>query len=77
MPPTSLDHDTHGLLRPECITHWLGVELILHAGDVGGREIIAELSLIAPVQLWPATVTTPGPAVSRWRWTRFRNVRVQ
>lgn len=27
-----------------------GVELILHAGDVGGKEILDELELIAPVR---------------------------
>ena len=27
-----------------------GVELILHAGDVGGQEILDELALIAPVR---------------------------
>jgi hypothetical protein len=41
--------DTHGLLRPDVHTALAGVELILHAGDVGGEEILAELELIAPV----------------------------
>ena len=42
--------DTHGLLRADVHTALKGVELILHAGDVGGDEIIAELELIAPVR---------------------------
>lgn len=42
--------DTHGLLRPQVHTALAGVELILHAGDVGGDEILDELSIIAPVQ---------------------------
>ena len=42
--------DTHGLLRPGVHDALAGVELILHAGDVGGPEILAELALIAPVQ---------------------------
>lgn len=42
--------DTHGLLRPSVHTALAGVELILHAGDVGGNEILAELELIAPVR---------------------------
>jgi putative phosphoesterase len=42
--------DTHGLLRPEVHAALAGVDLILHAGDVGGAEIIDELALIAPVQ---------------------------
>ena len=41
--------DTHGLLRPEVHEALKGVELILHAGDVGGDEILDELSIIAPV----------------------------
>ena len=41
--------DTHGLLRPDVHTALAGVELILHAGDVGGDEILLELALIAPV----------------------------
>ena len=52
MPPRiviGLISDTHGLLRPEVHTALAGVELILHAGDVGGNEILDELRIIAPV----------------------------
>lgn len=42
--------DTHGLLRPRVHEALAGVELILHAGDVGGQEILDELALIAPVR---------------------------
>jgi putative phosphoesterase len=42
--------DTHGLLRPDVHRALAGVELILHAGDVCGDEILDELALIAPVQ---------------------------
>jgi putative phosphoesterase len=42
--------DTHGLLRAGVHQALSGVELILHAGDVGGDEILDELALIAPVQ---------------------------
>jgi uncharacterized protein len=41
--------DTHGLLRPEAVEALRGVDLILHAGDVGGPEILAQLKTIAPV----------------------------
>jgi len=41
--------DTHGLVRPDVHTALAGVELILHAGDVGGDDILDELQLIAPV----------------------------
>lgn len=40
--------DTHGLLRPDVHDALKGVELILHAGDVGGEEILHELRTIAP-----------------------------
>lgn len=42
--------DTHGLLRPGVHAALTGVELILHSGDVGGSDILEELSLIAPVK---------------------------
>ena len=41
--------DTHGLLRPDVFTALAGVDLILHAGDVGGDAILDELAAIAPV----------------------------
>jgi len=41
--------DTHGLLRASVHEALKGVSLILHAGDVGGEEILEELRMIAPV----------------------------
>lgn len=41
--------DTHGLLRPQAIQALRGSEHIVHAGDVGAREILEELEAIAPV----------------------------
>jgi hypothetical protein len=41
--------DTHGLLRPEAQRALLGVELIIHAGDVGAPEVLTQLKRIAPV----------------------------
>jgi putative phosphoesterase len=41
--------DTHGLVRPGVHDALEGVELILHAGDVGGSSILDELRMIAPV----------------------------
>jgi len=40
--------DTHGLLRPEAINALQGVELIIHAGDIGKPEILDQLEKIAP-----------------------------
>lgn len=42
--------DTHGLLRPEAVEALRGVELILHAGDVGGSSILRELRYITTVR---------------------------
>jgi uncharacterized protein len=42
--------DTHGLLRPEAVDALEGVELILHAGDVGAEHVLRELEAIAPVK---------------------------
>jgi putative phosphoesterase len=41
--------DTHGLLRQEAREALAGVARVLHAGDVGGPEILAALGTIAPV----------------------------
>jgi putative phosphoesterase len=41
--------DTHGLLREEALQALCGVDLILHAGDVGAPEILEKLKTIAPV----------------------------
>ena len=54
MPTSSgligLISDTHGLIRPAVHEALKGVEIVLHAGDVGGAEILDELRLIAPVR---------------------------
>src|SRR4030095_6083005 len=41
--------DTHGLLRPEAERRLVGVDHIVHAGDIGRPEIIDALRRIAPV----------------------------
>ena len=41
--------DTHGLLRPEAVAALAGVERIVHAGDIGSRDVLAGLERIAPV----------------------------
>ena len=41
--------DTHGLLRPEVFEVFGEVDHILHGGDVGPPDILAELEAIAPV----------------------------
>jgi len=41
--------DTHGMMRQEALDALQGSDLILHAGDVGGQEILDALEAIAPV----------------------------
>lgn len=41
--------DTHGLVRPEMIDALRGVEMILHAGDVGNSRVLEALHEVAPV----------------------------
>ncbi|MEQ1728616.1 MAG: metallophosphoesterase family protein [Vicinamibacterales bacterium] len=41
--------DTHGQFRPEIAAAFAGVDLIVHAGDVGGPSVLAALRAIAPV----------------------------
>jgi len=41
--------DTHGYFDPEIPTLFAGVQHILHAGDIGGQQIVDELRALAPV----------------------------
>lgn len=52
--------DTHGQLRAGVHDAFHDVDLILHAGDVGGDDILDELSLIAPVEAVYGNTDTPG-----------------
>jgi uncharacterized protein len=62
--------DTHGMVRADVHRALAGVELILHAGDVGGDEILDELETIAPVEAVYGNTDDPGqrrlsPAIDR------------
>lgn len=52
--------DTHGKLRAGVHAAFAGVDVILHAGDVGGDEILDELALIAPVHAVIGNTDAPG-----------------
>jgi uncharacterized protein len=52
--------DTHGLVRPDVHDALAGVELILHAGDVGGDDVLDELGTIAPVLAVNGNTDPPG-----------------
>lgn len=51
--------DTHGLVRPSVFDAFSGVDLILHAGDVGAG-VLDELRTIAPVQAVFGNTDPPG-----------------
>jgi len=57
--------DTHGLVRHTVHTALAGVELILHAGDVGDDEILDELALIAPVLAVYGNTDAPRPRLAQ------------
>jgi putative phosphoesterase len=71
MPVVGLISDTHGLLRPEAVRALAGSDVIIHAGDVGGPEILDALRAVAPVVAVRGNVDTgawasalPGTAVA-------------
>jgi len=41
--------DTHGLLRPEALRFLAGCDHIVHGGDIGKPEILAQLAEVAPL----------------------------
>jgi uncharacterized protein len=41
--------DTHGLIRPQALAALKGVDLIIHAGDIGKPEVLHALKDIAPL----------------------------
>lgn len=55
--------DTHGLLDLKVPGVFAGVDLILHAGDVGGQPVLSALSSIAPVK-----AVRGNTDVSGWSW---------
>ena len=42
--------DTHNLLRPQAVQALQGVDLILHAGDIGSLDLALRLEAIAPLR---------------------------
>ncbi len=41
--------DTHGLVREDALRNLSGVDLIIHAGDVGNPAVLQALGAVAPV----------------------------
>jgi putative phosphoesterase len=70
--------DTHGLVRPEALQALAGVERIIHAGDVGGPEVIDALRSIAPVDVVRGNNDKDpwGAKLPSWLALEFEGVRV-
>lgn len=52
--------DTHNQLRSQVFDIFEGVELILHAGDIGHVDILVELETIAPVHAVMGNTDSPA-----------------
>ncbi len=52
--------DTHGLLRPHALEALRGVDLIIHAGDIGTSAVLEGLRSIAPVVAVRGNMDTDG-----------------
>jgi putative phosphoesterase len=70
--------DTHGLLRPEAVSFLAGVDIILHAGDVGRGAVLAGLRELAPVHAVRGNVDRTGAAreLPEWLDLKFGGVRI-
>jgi putative phosphoesterase len=51
--------DTHGLYRPQVAEAFAGVDLIVHAGDVGSDAVLDRLGELAPVEAVFGNVDDP------------------
>ncbi|MEZ0474042.1 metallophosphoesterase family protein [Luteimonas sp. B3_2_R+30] len=56
--------DTHGLLRPEARAFLRGCDHIVHAGDIGRPEILAELGELAPLTAIRGNIDTAAWAAA-------------
>ena len=69
--------DTHGLVRPDLVKAFAGVDLILHAGDVGGATVLEALAKIAPTEAVYGNVDDPhDPALARERTLNLGGVTI-
>jgi putative phosphoesterase len=61
--------DTHNYLDPKVHRHFSGVNHIIHAGDIGGSEILSELASIAPVTAVAGNTDDPA-----WRYPELQTI---
>jgi uncharacterized protein len=67
--------DTHGLVRPSVFDALAGVDLILHAGDVGD-SVLEELGVIAPIHAVRGNTDPPRRELAKEIERTFDGVRV-
>ena len=68
--------DTHGLMRPEALKALSGVEVILHAGDVGQAAVLDALWAIAPVHAVRGNVDGEGAGLRDSLHLQLDDVRI-
>ncbi|MBA3533388.1 MAG: metallophosphoesterase family protein, partial [Ardenticatenales bacterium] len=68
--------DTHGWLDPSLRKWFAGVEMILHAGDVGGECVLEELEQIAPTLAVRGNIDLPDPALPLERVVEVGEMRI-
>ena len=59
--------DTHGFFDPRVLTHFAGVDRIIHAGDIGTEAVLPRLADIAPVVAVTGNVDWGGPLDRAYR----------
>jgi uncharacterized protein len=68
--------DTHGLMRPEALAALSGVDVILHAGDVGAPAVLDALWGIAPVHAVRGNVDLAGAGLRDLHSLQLDGVRI-
>jgi uncharacterized protein len=68
--------DTHGLMRIEALRALERTDVILHAGDVGGEDILDALRAIAPVHAVYGNVDVPGGGLTSTMNCLFDGVKI-
>src|ERR687893_71270 len=61
--------DTHGYFDPRIMAHFVGVEHIIHAGDIGNETVLDRLKAIAPISAVTGNVDWGGPLDRAYRRT--------
>lgn len=69
--------DTHGYYEPRLNEVLAGVDVILHAGDVGTLAVLDELAQIAPVRAVAGNVDAAQLALPQSLKVNFENIQVE